>query len=305
LPLIVLFSIVTVPLLWSPPPPSSPADSLPLIVLFRSASVPTFLMPPPSSKAAFPLTAQLLTVSVPALWRPPSPSAMVNPASTLVTPGVDREHPPACRCPLMVRFVAPGPRRLTSLRSTSPPLVSTMVCPFKAGAKLIVPPGQMSTSACRKLPTSLSLAFTTVMAEEHGPVPVPRMAKVYTISPPVGSLLVMLNVAVRGPVKLGSKVTWNVLALFTATGEAGWAFTVKSTALGPLTATLGTPLNTSGAVPRFVMVKLRTTVPLLTAALPKSVPSATPGVVSPSRMLTPLPVTLISGSTPVPWMAKL
>ncbi len=70
--------------------------------------------------------------------------------------------------------------------------------------------------------------------------------------------------------------------------------TEKSAAFVPLILTLGVPVRLRFPMPRFSIVKVWSTVPVMISALPKSVPSAVAGVVSPSTMLTPFPLTLIS-----------
>ena len=106
----------------------------------------------------------------------------------------------------------------------------------------------------------------------------------------------MVSLAVRVPEALGSKVTWKVVVPLAVTGEVGNAVTVKSAAWVPLTVTKGVPDRVRLPVPLLAIVKVRTTVPPITRALPKSVWSVVLGVVAPSRMLTLLPVTLISGA---------
>ena len=69
---------------------------------------------------------------------------------------------------------------------------------------------------------------------------------------------------------------------------------MKSVAFVPPTATSGEPERVSADVPVFWIVKVRTTVPLVTSALPKSVWSVVAGDVSPSAIETALPTTLIS-----------
>jgi len=81
----------------------------------------------------------------------------------------------------------------------------------------------------------------------------------------------MLRVAVRSQGALGLNDTSNVALPPPGIGETGCRVTVKSAAWGPLTATLGVPVRSSGRFPAFLMVNVRVTVPLPTAALPKSV----------------------------------
>jgi hypothetical protein len=57
----------------------------------------------------------------------------------------------------------------------------------------------------------------------------------------------------------------------------------------PLVTTLGLPLKSKPIVPVFLIVKVRTIVPLSISVLPKSVKSAVDGVVSPLTIETPFP----------------
>ena len=100
----------------------------------------------------------------------------------------------------------------------------------------------------------------------------------------------------RVPEPLGSKVTWKVVLPLAVTGEVGNAVTVKSAAWVPLTATKGVPDRVRLTVPLLAIVKVRTTVPPVTWALPKSVWSVVLGVLSPSGMPKLLTVTVISGA---------
>src|SRR5574341_1088120 len=106
----------------------------------------------------------------------------------------------------------------------------------------------------------------------------------------------MLIVAVRTLATLGSKVTTKVVALLAATGEAGCVVTLKSAAFAPLTVTLGEPVRFRSTEPRFAMVKVRDTMPPVTAVEPKSVSSAMIGVESLLMIVMPLPLRLISGA---------
>ena len=109
------------------------------------------------------------------------------------------------------------------------------------------------------------------------------------------SLLAMLTVSVKLPAAAGSKVTAKVVAVLLATVLApGCAVTVKCVPV--LRATAGVPVRFKSVVPVLRMVKVCTTVPPLTAVLPKSVSSATEGVVSPLGMDWPWPWTSISGA---------
>ncbi len=100
-------------------------------------------------------------------------------------------------------------------------------------------------------------------------------------------------VAVRTPRAEGSKVTSNVVDPPAGTDSAGWSVTEKSPAFVPETST---DVRVSAPDPVFSMLNVRVTVPAGVATEPKSVWSAVPGVVSPSAMVTLLPVMLISGA---------
>ena len=125
-------------------------------------------------------------------------------------------------------------------------------------------------------------------------VPVPWIAKLYGFSSP--SSLAMLIVALRNPVPAGSNVTWKIVAPSAATGVVGCVVTVNSAACAPPTTTLGVPVRFSAALPAFVMAYVRTTVPPVSTAAPKSVWSARLGVASPSAIETAFPCTSISGA---------
>lgn len=106
----------------------------------------------------------------------------------------------------------------------------------------------------------------------------------------------MLTVAVRKPIALGSNVTVNVVEPLGPLIVAGRVIPpiVKSAALVPVSV-----IPPDGIVrfelPVFSMVNVRTTVPLLTWTPWKSVWSVGLGIISPSTILTLLPLRFISG----------
>ena len=100
-------------------------------------------------------------------------------------------------------------------------------------------------------------------------VPVPWIEKLYGFS--LLSSLAMLKVALRNPAPAGSNVIWKVVAPPAATGVVGCAVIVNSFDCVPPTTTIGVPVRFSAAVPLFVIVNVRTTVPPVTIAGPKSV----------------------------------
>ena len=113
-------------------------------------------------------------------------------------------------------------------------------------------------------------------------------------------MLAMVTVAVTTPRVLGVKVTWKgVLPVLAATVRTGDRVMRKAPALAPLSVTNGVPVKLRAAVPLLRTVKVVTTW-LLIITLPKSVPSAAPGVVSPLVMLMALPWRSISGARPMP-----
>ena len=115
----------------------------------------------------------------------------------------------------------------------------------------------------------------------------------------------MLNVAVREPSALGSKLTVKVVEPAAAIDVEGTTVIVKSAAFVPPIVTYGLEPDIFNAdVPVFWMVNTRVIVPLEVATEPKSVQSVVEGVASPSVIETEFPWTFISGPVPIPWIAK-
>ena len=125
--------------------------------------------------------------------------------------------------------------------------------------------------------------------------PVPWMAKSYGFSSE--SLLATLILAVFNPAVPGANFTWKLTLPPGATGETGWATTVKSAAFTPMMLTLGLPVRFNAPPPVFRIVNVRVTLPP-TGTGPKSVPSSGLGVLSPSTITCPLPCNSTSGYAP-------
>ena len=126
------------------------------------------------------------------------------------------------------------------------------------------------------------------------------MEKMYGFSS--ASSLAINTSAVRAPGPPGWKVIWNVVVPPPDVSvEAGALERRKSPALAPEISTRPAPVRYRSPEPELTMVNARTTVPPVTSAGPKSVPSSALGLASPLAMETPLPCTSISG-TPVTWM---
>jgi hypothetical protein len=102
------------------------------------------------------------------------------------------------------------------------------------------------------------------------------------------------------PTIAGLNVTWKVVLPPGTTLESGKAVKAKPDP------DKDPPGSLRSADPVLSMVKVRTTLPVLISALPKSVLSDGEGVLSPLIISTLFPSTLISGAAvPVPWMSKL
>ncbi len=115
----------------------------------------------------------------------------------------------------------------------------------------------------------------------------------------------MVRVADFAPAVVGSKRTLNVLEEPLETELKGCENIENSAASGPDKETELTP-RFSLSSPVFSIVNVRSISPSLISIEPKSVWSAACGVVSPSAMFCPLPVTFISGvPDPVPEIAKV
>ena len=106
--------------------------------------------------------------------------------------------------------------------------------------------------------------------------------------------MAILIVADLVPVVAGLKVTWKVVELLPAMLLGGICVKLKSL-VAPVITTYGNG-SVSDRVPgpRFSIVKVRTTLPAATTALPKSVWSAASGVLSPSAIVTVFPLMFIS-----------
>ena len=85
------------------------------------------------------------------------------------------------------------------------------------------------------------------------------------------SSLAIERLAVWVPTAEGSKVTANVVCPPAGIGPEGSVVTLKLDPPVPPMSTRGLPVRLSAAVPRFLMVKERRTVPAATSAVPKSV----------------------------------
>src|SRR5262245_36394841 len=98
-------------------------------------------------------------------------------------------------------------------------------------------------------------------------------------------------VALRTPAAAGKNRIVNVEFAPGASGDVGWAVTVKSPAFGPATATFGVPLRLTGSVPTFATVNVRSTPLPPTTVWPKSALPVTAnlptGVEVPPRVSVP------------------
>ena len=116
-------------------------------------------------------------------------------------------------------------------------------------------------------------------------------------------MLAIETVAVRRPTPVGVKLIWKLVLPPTAIGLVGTAVMAKSAALAPLITSSGLAVRTRSAVPLLAIMKVRTMGVPPKRAAPKSVWSATSGVVSPATIDCPFPCTSISGMgtvAPVP-----
>ena len=108
-------------------------------------------------------------------------------------------------------------------------------------------------------------------------------------------------VAVRVPMSEGSKVILKVVVITGEIDEAGISVTLKSAAFVPPISTYGDdPVSVSTLVPKFRILNVFSTVPVVMSALPKFVKFEVLVVKLPFSIGFPLPVIAISGATPVP-----
>ena len=124
-----------------------------------------------------------------------------------------------------------------------------------------------------------------------------------------GSSFTMLTVAKDGAAVLGSYVTLKVVEVPGNTGDVGGVVRVKSLSVPNVrraSASIVGSMTITGLIeiapsvrlddPEFVIVNVCVTMPDNGSTVPKSVSSATAGVVSPSAIDKPRPVTSISGN---------
>ena len=131
------------------------------------------------------------------------------------------------------------------------------------------------------------------------------MSKLYGLSS--ASLFGMVILAKCGRASVGLNCTVKVTLPLAVTGLDGGTVTVKAAASAPPIITSGTPPRIRSASPLLWMVNVWLTGVPPVWALPKSVSSPGSGVMSPSKICTPLPSTRISGAAaavPVPLMSK-
>jgi hypothetical protein len=177
LPLMVEFVTEQVPFKHESPPPEPAGAELPFTVEFFKISdavgEPELEIPPPPP-VPFDTLLAITTpskVSIPPEFSTPPPSVALRPFE-MVNPVTETVNAPftlkifEALFPEMVNAFAPGPVMVRFLPISIDPLVNVTGL-ARPAVKVMVPPSQASSTACRKLPLPPLLLFVTTGAAVH------------------------------------------------------------------------------------------------------------------------------------------